>query len=95
MDIVQIGEKITKSSLKIVESNVLNDVDTPGIVDMKLLNDTPGCVGIKRRNTGRWRGDEKAWTARLFEELRKERKRKEIQKKIKKSLKKVLRFSEF
>ena len=70
-------------------------MDTPGVVDMNLLNDTPGGVGIKEWEEGDENGPEKAETARIFEGKKKDAEKKEIQKKFKKSLKKVLRFSEF
>ena len=68
---MQVGEKRTEYGVEIVESTVFENLDTPGQVDMKLLNDTPGCVGIKTGKTGRVKNAEKAETVRIFEDFEK------------------------
>ena len=92
---MQNDEKQAKYGVEIVESTVFENDDTPGVVDMKLLNDTPGCVGIKTEKSNACENAEKAETVRVFEDSEKEGVRKEIQKKFKKISKKVLRFFEF
>ena len=49
---VQFDEKQAGNREIIVRSYLLMSDDTPGIVCMKLLNDTPGCVVSSKRKIG-------------------------------------------
>ena len=49
---VQFDEKWAVNREIIVRSYLLMSDDTPGLVCMKLLNDTPGCVVSNERKIG-------------------------------------------